>query len=223
MGDIEREVRRAGDEQKGLIASTGINPEQFMRRVEASESVGGPEIPIEAVHIDGISDAAFTQSLLRAEADLAQLSGLAEAIGYLPRAAPLGTDRSRTSGFGPRLDPFSGRYAFHSGVDFAGPIGTPVQATAAGRVLFAGRDGAYGNIVELDHGYGLRTRYAPLLAVAVRKGQFLPKGGVVGRLGSTGRSTGPHVHYEIWYDNIVRNPDAFIRLAKLKGVTPAHE
>lgn len=136
------------------------------------------------------------------------------AIGRLPTAIPVAGKANLTSGFGPRLDPFTGRYGFHSGVDFAGAPGTPVLATAGGQVVFAGRGGSYGNMVLVDHGFGLRTRYAHLMSIAVAIGQGVLKGTPVGRLGSTGRSPGPHVHYEILYYNLARNPANFFCIVK---------
>jgi murein DD-endopeptidase MepM/ murein hydrolase activator NlpD len=209
-------LQRVADE-KEIIAGTGINADGFLRKMEKVEGVGGPEVSLNTVQLDGVPDRDFSQAYFRAEANLGELADLRRAVTWLPTAMPLGSMIERTSGFGPRLDPFSGRYAFHPGIDFAGPTGTAVLATAGGLVTFAGRDGGYGNMVEIDHGYGLRTRYAHLLSVAVTKGQSVPKGAVVGRLGSTGRSTGPHVHYEVWYDDTVRNPDGFLRAGRLAG------
>ena len=120
----------------------------------------------------------------------------------------------KISGFGARVDPFNENLAFHSGVDFSGPKGSDIHVTAAGVVVFAGPRGDYGNTVEVDHGFGIRTRYGHLSAITVEVGAKLQKGDVVGRLGSTGRSTGPHVHYEIWYDNVVRDPGKFIKAGR---------
>jgi murein DD-endopeptidase MepM/ murein hydrolase activator NlpD len=216
MAYAQGDTLRRMDDERNLIAQTGIEPGQFLRKFAAAEGVGGPELPLEGIKLNGISDPEFTQTYLQAEANLAQLPELAEAINHLPLSIPVRSINSRTSGFGPRIDPFTGRYAFHSGVDFAGPVGSAVTATNAGRVVSAGYDGSYGNMVEIDHGMGLRTRYAHLMAVTVRAGQIVTKGMVVGRLGSTGRSTGPHVHYEVWYDNTVRNPDGFIRAGQTR-------
>jgi len=203
--------------EKELIAGTGINADEFLRKLERAEGVGGPEVSLNTVQLDGVPDRDFSQAYFRGEANLGELTDLRRAVTWLPTATPLGSIMERTSGFGPRLDPFSGRYAFHPGIDFAGPTGTAVLATANGLVTFASRDGGYGNMVEIDHGYGLRTRYAHLLSVAVTKGQRVLKGTIVGRLGSTGRSTGPHVHYEVWYEDKVRNPDGFLRVGRIAG------
>jgi murein DD-endopeptidase MepM/ murein hydrolase activator NlpD len=113
-----------------------------------------------------------------------------------------------------RPDPFTGRYAFHPGIDFAGPWGSTVRATAPGTVVFAGNRGGYGNMVEIDHGFGIHTRYGHLSRISVRPGAKVEMGAAIGRVGSTGRSTGPHVHYEVWYDNVVKNPNNFIEAGR---------
>ena len=105
-----------------------------------------------------------------------------------------------TSPFGYRADPFLGRLALHPGVDLAEAYGAEIHAAAAGRVVHAGPAGGYGNMVEIDHGNGLATRYAHMSETLVEEGQEVDKGAVLGRLGSTGRSTGPHLHYEVRVD-----------------------
>jgi len=116
-----------------------------------------------------------------------------------------------SSYFGVRPDPFDGRSARHTGIDIATPIGTPVHAVAEGMVTFAGVRSGYGNVVEIDHGNGYMTRYAHNSALEVRPGQHVQVGDVVADAGSTGRSTGSHVHFEVWYDGRVVNPLAFVR------------
>jgi murein DD-endopeptidase MepM/ murein hydrolase activator NlpD len=118
---------------------------------------------------------------------------------------------SMSSAFGARLDPFNEELAFHTGIDFSGPKGSDVRVTAPGIVVFAGPRGDYGNTVEVDHGYGVRTRYGHLSKILAQIGSPVDRGTIVGRLGSTGRSTGPHVHYEVWYDDAVRDPGRFIK------------
>jgi murein DD-endopeptidase MepM/ murein hydrolase activator NlpD len=167
------------------------------------------------VRIEGVSDADFTRAYLGAAATLSQLNTLSAALSHVPLARPVpASNFDRTSGFGVRMDPFTGRYAFHPGIDFAGPWGSAVHATAAGKVVFAGRRGGYGNMVEIDHGFGIHTRYGHLSKIAVRAGMKVAKGAAIGRVGSTGRSTGPHVHYEVWYDNVVKNPNNFIEAGR---------
>lgn len=116
-----------------------------------------------------------------------------------------------SSYFGVRADPFDGRSARHTGLDIATPRGTPVHAVAEGMVTFAGVRSGYGNVVEIDHGNGYMTRYAHNSKLDVRAGQHVQVGGVVANAGSTGRSTGSHVHFEVWYDGRVVNPLAFVR------------
>jgi murein DD-endopeptidase MepM/ murein hydrolase activator NlpD len=196
---------------RSAVRRTGINPDQFLRKAAAGEGVGGPEIPLDRVHVVGIADSGFNREYLRAGAVLSELDILSSEMSHIPFTTPVaGAAFDRSSGFGPRVDPFTGRYAFHPGVDFAGPWGAAVTATAPGIVIFAGVRGGYGNMVEIDNGLGIHTRYGHLSRITVAAGAKVGKGSVVGRLGSTGRSTGPHVHYEVWYDNVVRNPSNFI-------------
>lgn len=110
------------------------------------------------------------------------------------------------TGFGYRVDPFTGRFAYHSGLDLRAPAGLPVRASASGRVMAAEERGPYGNMIEIDHGRGYRTRYGHLLSLRVSAGQLVSRGQVIGEVGSTGRSTEPHLHFELWYLNVVRDP-----------------
>lgn len=116
-----------------------------------------------------------------------------------------------SSYFGVRADPFDGRSARHTGLDIATPFGTPVHTVAEGMVTFAGVRHGYGNVVEIDHGNGYMTRYAHNSALVVHPGQHVQVGDVVAKAGSTGRSTGSHVHFEVWYGGHVINPLAFVR------------
>ncbi len=121
---------------------------------------------------------------------------------------------SFTSGFGYRYDPFNGGSALHSGVDMAGPIGTPIMSSADGVVVKAGWANGYGNLVEIDHGRGLVTRYGHLSAINVNVGQTVTQGEQVGAMGSTGRSTGSHLHYEVRINGNAVNPMPFLEAAR---------
>ncbi|HEX4157056.1 MAG TPA: M23 family metallopeptidase [Rhizomicrobium sp.] len=172
---------------------------------------GGPMISTDSIHLDGVSDREFTSAYIDAAAQASSLQSLVTELHHVPLTTPVhGGQFEVTSGFGPRVDPFTGRVAFHPGVDFAGPWGSTVGATAPGVVVSAGYRGGYGNMVELDHGYGFHTRYGHLAAILVRTGMRVEKGAAVGRLGSTGRSTGPHVHYEVWLANALKDPSRYI-------------
>jgi len=215
MAKTQSEVAEGVASIQTVIRHTGINPDDYTRRLAAVEGVGGPEMSLQDVHLDGISDGAFTNAYLRASAVLDQMNTLLSAMRHIPLTTPVsGPQFERTSGFGARIDPFTGRYSFHPGVDFAGPWGSIIAATAPGTVVFAGDRGGYGNMVEIDHGFGIHTRYGHMSSILVRVGSKVGKGSPIGRLGSTGRSTGPHVHYEVWYDNVMRNPSTFIEAGR---------
>jgi murein DD-endopeptidase MepM/ murein hydrolase activator NlpD len=215
MAETEGTLERGVGDLRNVMRKTGINPDSFARKIAAGEGMGGPEIPLDQVRIEGISDPKFTQAYLGAAAVLDQLNGLSAAMNHVPLSMPVSTASfDKSSGFGARVDPFTGRFAFHPGIDFAGPWGSVVHATAPGTVVFAGNRGGYGNMVEIDHGYGIHTRYGHLSMISVRVGTRIVRGAALGRVGSTGRSTGPHVHYEVWYDDAVKNPNNFIEAGR---------
>jgi murein DD-endopeptidase MepM/ murein hydrolase activator NlpD len=115
-----------------------------------------------------------------------------------------------TDGFGPRIDPITRRPAFHDGLDISVNIGTPVKAPAEGVVVFAGRDAGYGKMIKISHGFGFTTVFGHLEEFAVREGERVRRGEVIGRVGMTGRTTGPHLHYEVWKDGDRQNPLHYI-------------
>ena len=127
----------------------------------------------------------------------------------IPSVQPV-TSLKFTSNFGIRSDPFMGTARMHAGVDIPGPVGTPVYATADGTVAHAERMGGYGNMVELDHGKGLATRYGHLSKLLVEPGAHVTRGQLIALMGSTGRSTGPHLHYEVRIDGHAVNPAPFL-------------
>jgi murein DD-endopeptidase MepM/ murein hydrolase activator NlpD len=130
----------------------------------------------------------------------------------LPSVLPVGGG-IYTSNFGWRLDPFTGRNSFHDGVDFMAPPGTPIVAAAAGVVVAAERHPQYGNMIEIDHGNGLLTRYAHCSRLLVRVGAVVMKGATIGEVGSSGRATGPHLHFEVRHYGTAQNPARFLRIA----------
>jgi murein DD-endopeptidase MepM/ murein hydrolase activator NlpD len=141
-----------------------------------------------------------------------KLDQLQDGVIAIPSDKPIKTNVEFTSGFGVRSDPFRGAVAMHPGIDLAGHIGTPIYATADGTVLRAGwNSGGYGNLVEVDHGRGITTRYGHLSAILVRPGDRITRGQQVGRMGSTGRSTGSHLHYEVRIDGRAVNPIPFMK------------
>ena len=141
-----------------------------------------------------------------------KLDQLQDGIIAVPSDKPVKTDVEFTSGFGNRSDPFHAGAAFHPGIDLAGAYGTPIYATADGTVLRAGwNSGGYGNLVEIDHGRGISTRYGHMSAILVREGDHITRGEQIGRMGSTGRSTGNHLHYEVRIDGRAVNPIPFMK------------
>ena len=141
-----------------------------------------------------------------------KLDQLQDGVIAIPSDKPVKTNVSFTSGFGVRADPFHAGAAMHPGIDLAGAYGTPIYATADGTVLRAGwNNGGYGNMVELDHGRGIVTRYGHMSAVLVHAGDHVTRGQQIGRMGSTGRSTGNHLHYEVRIDGKPVNPIPFMK------------
>ncbi len=134
----------------------------------------------------------------------------------VPERISLPVEGKITSKFGLRKDPFDGRVRFHRGIDIEAPEGTPVKAFMGGKVVFAGRKGGYGNLVILRHRDGKETYYAHLKEIDVSAGDKIESGEVLGKVGSTGRSTGPHLHFEIRVENRPVNPEMFIRENSLK-------
>ena len=214
INNIEEVTDRRVRELKSIIGMTKvIDPEVLIerRRKADSSAQGGPFIDLadhEAL-AGGTSDNGFGKQLYRVSQNLKTLADLEESIAKMPLAEPLVNYR-RTSSYGSRRDPFNGRMAFHSGEDLAAPYGEIVYAPGAGTVTFAGWRGGYGRLIEIDHGNGFRTRYGHLGRMNVKTGQKVAFREIIGKVGSSGRSSGPHLHYEVWFDGIVRNPSKFI-------------
>ncbi len=154
---------------------------------EDGTGTGGPFLPI--------GNVVFVEKADSTGKALGKIRLIRESAAGLPLEKPLQFARLSSS-FGQRVDPFLGKPAMHSGVDFSAPYGTPVEATADGIVVHAGLKGSYGRMVEIRHGHGFITRYAHLSAISVSEGKLVAAGTIVGHVGSSGRSTGPHLHYE---------------------------
>ncbi len=137
-----------------------------------------------------------------------QANALSDRISHIPAIQPISSKylKVMASGYGYRTDPHYGTSKFHEGMDYSAEIGTPVYATGKGTVVRAGWQSGYGNLIEIDHGYNYVTRYAHLNKILVTKGQKVKRGDLIGELGNTGKSTGPHLHYEVRYRGIPQNP-----------------
>jgi hypothetical protein len=204
----EARIQVAAMEQ--VIERTGLDVEDLLAHFGGRrQGLGGPfiAVPPSAHDIEkqGI-DAALNSSLVRWDL-------LRDVIRSLPLAEPLAASEI-TSVFGNRRDPFNRRLAVHQGVDFNAPLKTPVTATAPGTVIFAGWKGSYGRLVEISHGPLVTTRYAHLAKLLVDKGDTVQTGDRIGLLGSSGRSTGAHLHYEVLFDDVHRDPMMFIRAGR---------
>ncbi|MGU3286042.1 M23 family metallopeptidase [Methylobacterium mesophilicum] len=175
----------------------------------APEPASPPPRPAPDPHL------AFAQKLAGADAALAEAARWWTLAETVPLRPPIDGEVGRSSNFGSRSDPFTGERRMHAGMDFRSPIGTVVHATASGRVITAGTSGSYGTLVEVNHGNGLVTRYAHLSAASVSVGQAVPAGAVVGAVGSTGRSTGPHLHYETRLSGNPLDPLRFLTAGEL--------
>ena len=204
---VERLTRYA-DIRAGQAAETirklGLNPDTFMAALEGNEAKGGPLLRL-ATGRDGSLDPRFERFGL----SLARMEALERGLAGIPQVRPASMD-DITSGFGYRSDPFTGGGALHAGIDFKGPVGSPIYAAATGTVSFAGRKQGYGNCVEIDHGNGLLTRYAHMSRFGVTVGQSVEAGNAIGAIGNTGRSTGPHLHFEVRVNGRAVNPRPFL-------------
>ena len=173
---------------------------------DAEEAIGGP-LEILATSTKGDLDPRFERMGL----SLARMAALERALDGIPQVVPAGSDISST--FGYRRDPFNGGGAMHSGIDFKGAVGSPILAAGSGTVTFVGWKGGYGKAVEIEHGNGMITRYAHMSRHDVKVGQKVDGGDVIGGIGSTGRSTGPHLHFEVRIDGRAVNPRKFLETA----------
>ena len=205
--ETERRVQIIEQRQKALaaaLASENIDKATLERLGFTSpqagqEGRGGP--------FDGNADPTFKQLFTSWK----KLDNLASGAIAVPSDKPVKT-AAFTSGYGVRSDPFRGSAAMHPGIDLAGPYGTPIYATADGTVLRAGwNNGGYGNLIEIDHGRGIATRYGHLSQVLVSAGDHIARGQLIARMGSTGRSTGSHLHYEVRIDGRPVNPIPFMK------------
>jgi murein DD-endopeptidase MepM/ murein hydrolase activator NlpD len=186
---------------EAAMRKLNLDPKFLSRNAQAA--MGGP---FEA--IAGADDPRFARLGL----SLARMAVLERALDGIPQVVPASV-QAITSGFGYRSDPFNGRGAMHAGIDFKGEIGSPIFAAAPGRVTFAGQKSGYGNAIEITHGNGMLTRYAHLSRIDVTVGQQVAAGATIGGLGNTGRSTGPHLHFEVRINDRAVNPRPFLEAA----------
>ena len=191
---------------EAAMRKLNLDPRAMSRQTQTLQAMGGPFEALTGA--DGAIDPRFERLGL----SLARMAVLERALNGIPQVVPA-TVENITSGFGYRRDPFNGRSAMHSGIDFKGATGSPIFAAADGRVTHAGWKSGYGKAVEITHGNGMMTRYAHLSRIDARVGQQVDAGATIGGLGSTGRSTGPHLHFEVRINDRAVNPRPFLEAA----------
>jgi murein DD-endopeptidase MepM/ murein hydrolase activator NlpD len=204
---LTRFADRQSAAAEAALRKLGLNPDRMLASLDDRTAMGGPLIEI-LPSAGGSVDPRFR----RLGVSLARMDALQRGLQGVPQVIPAaGTHIS--SGFGYRTDPFAGSTAFHAGLDFKGPTGAPIYSAAKGSVTFVGRRPGYGNCIEVDHGNGLRTRYAHMSAFRARVGQQVLAGQLIGAVGSTGRSTGPHLHFEVRLNGQPINPRPLLEVA----------
>jgi len=209
----ERAETRIRDLQE-ILKTAGVDVDSMGASPKITNTVlaqGGP-----FVEPGNLGDAAtrFFKRTNRTSILVDELSRLTEIVDNIPLSSPLTVARRQTSGFGIRRDPFNGRAASHHGLDFSAAWAAPVVATAPGVVRYSGYRQGFGRTVEIDHGNGFVTRYAHLHRRSVKRGQEIKLHQKIGELGNSGRSTGPHVHYEILYRGRPQDPEKFIEAGR---------
>lgn len=201
---------RTSEAIRAIVERTGfVLPEPQTADAEAEAINSSGQTAIGGPFVEPQKEDAFEQSLAALDSALVELERTRAAARTLPLASPApATDI--TSNFGNRVDPFLGRLALHAGIDFGAETGTRIRSTAAGTVTAAGPAGGYGNMVEIDHGNGVSTRYAHLSVALVSVGERVKADQVIAKSGSTGRSTGPHLHYEVRLNGQAVDPMRFL-------------
>lgn len=206
LNTLEESFDARARRMRSVLSDLGINPGKAPVSPPAG-AVGGPFVPANLAS----EEKAFERQLYRIHVSRSQVDRLSRTLLDVPVRKPVNGEIDMSSGFGMRMDPFLRAPAMHTGLDMRGDTGDLVRATANGTVTSAGPNGGYGKMVEIEHQNGLSTRYAHLSSIDVKVGQSVKIGHVIGRIGSTGRSTGPHLHYETRVDGEAVDPQKYLR------------
>jgi len=222
LKDVEREqmtrvqrltdgAAKTSDAIRSIVGRTGVDlpVDDVAELIPANDISGSAETAIGGPFVEPVNDDDFGRSLAALDTALLELDRTRAEVRKLPFGNPSPAS-DITSDFGNRLDPFLGRLALHAGIDFRATVGTRIRSAAPGTVTNAGLTGGYGNMVEIDHGNGVATRYAHLSTVLVKAGDRVKAGEVIAKSGNTGRSTGPHLHYEIRLNGNAVDPMRFL-------------
>jgi murein DD-endopeptidase MepM/ murein hydrolase activator NlpD len=209
LASLEETYDAKARRMRAVLAEVGVDSAKH-----AEAATGGPFVSYRL----SSNATTFEKQVYRINLAKAQVERLNTAVAAMPLRRPVQGEIDMTSSFGVRLDPFLSRPAMHTGIDFRGDSGEAIRVTASGKVVSAGWSGGYGRMVEVDHGNGLSTRYGHLSEIDVQVGQTVKASQTVGRMGSTGRSTGPHLHYETRIDGEAVNPQKFLHAGAKFGL-----
>jgi murein DD-endopeptidase MepM/ murein hydrolase activator NlpD len=205
LATITGEATTRTDEIMETLAGIGIRP-----KLPALDAVGGPLLPA----LDGVESSTLIDDANAVAAALARYKAARGAADLAPVHRPIANATRTSSTFGNRKDPFTGRLAFHSGIDYAAAHGSKVLSAGAGTVTFVGSMSGYGNVVEVTHSNGLVTRYGHLSSFIAKEGQKVSTGTPIARVGSTGRSTGPHLHFEVRRSDNAVDPARYLNAGR---------
>jgi murein DD-endopeptidase MepM/ murein hydrolase activator NlpD len=217
MGQMQAQLLRLDSVGARLVELSGIKPQEFL--FNQSPGQGGVMSNLPSQEISFIEFNNKIEELSRLLEDRSDKLGALDSLlmqdrlkkKMLPSVMPVNA-KWYSSGFGVRIDPFSGRSAFHEGVDFTVATGTPIVAAAGGVVVYSDYHAEYGNMIDVDHGNDLVSRYAHASKRLVKVGQVVVRGQKIAEVGSTGRSTGPHLHFEVRHRGLPQNPSRFLKM-----------
>ena len=207
LAEAETSTLERIERNRAILNTTKLSVDTILKNGGFGE--GGIFVPADGKA--SANDTPMANRVASIKARVIEAEALDNAMLSIPFGNPIGTDHYRTSAYGMRKDPMNGRPAFHGGVDFGAYRSAPIVATADGVVKFSGRNGGYGRSVEIDHGHGFVTRYAHLQKTYVKRGARVKKGDKIGGMGSTGRSTATHLHYEVFFQGHDYDPDKFLK------------
>lgn len=215
LSELEDEVVEQSETVRGVLRLTGVSMASLTGD-ETDQGTGGPLVPQDFVTYlrDSGLNPAFADRVAQVAARVTEARRLTDIANSTPLAPPVAVEYRETSGYGQRIDPFTGRASFHSGLDMAAFERAPVVSTSPGTVVYAGVRSGYGNTVEIDHGHGFKTRYGHLRDIQVQRGDHVAIGQRIGSMGSTGRSTATHLHYEVWFRGRAVDPINFLRAGR---------
>jgi murein DD-endopeptidase MepM/ murein hydrolase activator NlpD len=213
LGNLEETYHTKAQRLRGMLTDLGVDTKKIAPAPKAPTGVGGPFVAA----LPPFSATNFDRQLYAVKVARAEIEQLTRSLGSVPLRKPVIGETEIMSGFGVRIDPFLSRPAMHTGLDIRAEVGDPVQVTANGTVTVAGWSGGYGKMVEVDHGNGFATRYGHMSEIDVKVGQQVKTGQSLGKVGTTGRSTGPHLHYETRIDGEAVDPQKFLNAGSKLG------